>query len=100
MMKVKIFTETGKNVGLGHLSRCLSVASALHEVNIDVEIIISGEVLSVVPELNQFKFQNLNWLNPNKLNKIITSCECGIFDSYKLNKGLLEIIHQSSIFPV
>ena len=42
-MKVIILTEGGKNMGIGHLARCLSLYQAFEDKNINAEIIVNGD---------------------------------------------------------
>jgi spore coat polysaccharide biosynthesis predicted glycosyltransferase SpsG len=44
MLKVKILTEGGKDIGLGHISRCLSLFDELLKRKISSELIINGDV--------------------------------------------------------
>ena len=51
-MKVIFRTHGGKNVGLGHISRCLSLARAIKDrrKNADIKFIVNGEVSDYVAE--------------------------------------------------
>lgn len=41
-MKVKFFTEGGRNIGIGHITRCLSLCQAFEEFNINCQFVIKG----------------------------------------------------------
>lgn len=42
-MKVCILTEGGKNIGLGHITRCVSICQAFEEVGIQSQLIVNGD---------------------------------------------------------
>jgi len=80
-MRTVIFTEGGKEIGLGHVTRCLSLAEAFKERGIDIALIINGgeEVLSVAPSAIL-----LDWLKDEKeaFSKFINDADYVVIDSY------------------
>lgn len=90
-MKVKIFTESGNEIGLGHISRCSSLFDEVKSRGIDVEFIVYGnikhlDVFNGIPA----KFEN--WLSTEYLNRCIGSTDYCIVDSYLANIELYELI--------
>ena len=43
-MRVKIFTEGGKDIGLGHISRCSSLYNEIANRGIRVDFIVYGDI--------------------------------------------------------
>ncbi|MGX2983063.1 hypothetical protein [Helicobacter sp. 23-1045] len=72
-LKAVIFTEAGKNFGLGHLSRCIALKSYLQNADFAVEIYNRGDYESA-------NATNANWLeNPHDL---IKNAVLIVIDSY------------------
>lgn len=94
-MKVKIFTEGGVNIGLGHISRCSSLYTELEDRGIPVELIVNGDN-GVTEALKEMKVSPVNWLDEKYLLDSISSDDYAIVDSYKADKNLCEIISQNS----
>jgi spore coat polysaccharide biosynthesis predicted glycosyltransferase SpsG len=80
-MQVVIFTEGGKGIGFGHITRCLSLSEAFEEKGADIALIINGgkEALSVAPDAIL-----LDWLRDEKgaFNEFINDADCVVIDSY------------------
>ena len=73
VLKAVIFTEAGKNYGLGHLSRCIALKSYLESADFAVEIYNRGDYESA-------NAKNINWLeNPLQLLK---GAHLVVVDSY------------------
>ena len=55
-MKVVIVTEGGKDIGFGHITRCISLYQAFEERGIIPEFIVSGDttVASLLKERRQY----------------------------------------------
>lgn len=90
-MKVKILTEGGKNIGLGHISRCMSLYAEASNREISTDFIINGDVSSV-DFLHGITFKNENWLQGKFLHNYITADDYIIIDSYKAEKLVYESI--------
>lgn len=90
-MKVKIFTEGGNEIGLGHISRCSSLYTEVKSRGIEVEFIVNGNIknLDIFKGIT-VKFEN--WLSANYLNNYIKSSDYCIVDSYLAQVELYEII--------
>ncbi|GAG12579.1 unnamed protein product, partial [marine sediment metagenome] len=81
-MKVFIITEGGKNIGFGHITRCLSLYQAFEERGIKPRFIINGDK-DIEYLLKDVNYQIFNWLNEkNKLFKKIKDADIAIIDSY------------------
>jgi spore coat polysaccharide biosynthesis predicted glycosyltransferase SpsG/RimJ/RimL family protein N-acetyltransferase len=81
-MKVKIFTEGGKSIGYGHLSRCIALYDEIQNRSIEVELIIYGDVGNI-GLLKGKVFRNEDWINIEYLEKTLSSEDYVIVDSYK-----------------
>ena len=81
-MKVFIITEGGKNIGFGHITRCLSLYQAFEEKEIIQELILNsdGNIKYLLKGIN---YQKLNWIEkPDKLFELIKGADIAIIDSY------------------
>lgn len=93
--KVKIFTEGGSDIGLGHISRCSSLFDEVESKGIEVEFIIYGHIENV-NFLNGRTVKNVEWLSEDYLNNNIQNADYCIIDSYLASKELYEIISNKS----
>jgi len=81
-MKVFIITEGGKNIGFGHITRCLSLCQAFEERGILPKYIINGDD-NIEYLLKGIKYQKLNWIEKcDKLFELIKDANIAIIDSY------------------
>ena len=81
-MKVFIITEGGKDIGFGHIIRCLSLYQAFEERGIKSEFIINGDN-DIEYLLKGIKYQKLNWIEKRgKLFELIKGADIAIIDSY------------------
>jgi len=94
-MKVKIFTEGGKDIGLGHISRCSSLYNEIASRGIPLDFIVYGDI-GKIDFLNGINIINENWLDKEYLINNLSSDDYVIVDSYKANKELYEIISKKS----
>jgi spore coat polysaccharide biosynthesis predicted glycosyltransferase SpsG/RimJ/RimL family protein N-acetyltransferase len=94
-MKVKIFTEGGKDIGLGHISRCSSLYDEISSRGIAVDFIVFGDV-SDVSFLTGIQVKNENWLDKEYLIKDISKEDYVIVDSYRADMEIYEIIALNS----
>ena len=66
-MRTFILTEGGKDIGFGHLTRCISLYQAFEEREVVPEFIVNGDD-TVLDLLKGKKYQIFNWLEErNKL---------------------------------
>ncbi|AMC01345.1 Spore coat polysaccharide biosynthesis protein, predicted glycosyltransferase [Aerococcus viridans] len=95
MMNVKIFTEGGPDIGLGHISRCTSLYDEVASRGFNVELVIYGDENNI-GLLKKRNFTFVNWYDKNNLYKCISKSDYVIVDSYKANLEIYEIISQIS----
>lgn len=91
-MKVCILTEGGKNIGFGHITRCISVYQAFEEVGIRPELIVNGDetVLGFLKDKNCKIFDWLN--NRESLFALVRDADIVFIDSYLADYDLYEKI--------
>lgn len=94
-MKIKIFTECGKNIGLGHVSRCASIYDEIIKRGLDVDFIVNADV-SDVKFMQQIKAINQPWLNQDYLAENVYNQNYCIVDSYLATRDLYEVIAEKS----
>lgn len=94
-MKVKIFTEGGSDIGLGHVSRCSSLYDEIASRGIDVEFIIYGNIQN--NDIFQDRIvKKIDWISDDYLNSYIENTDYCIVDSYLASKDLYHIISDKS----
>ncbi|MEQ9716422.1 MAG: UDP-2,4-diacetamido-2,4,6-trideoxy-beta-L-altropyranose hydrolase, partial [Candidatus Asgardarchaeum sp.] len=77
-----ILTEGGKNIGFGHITRCLSLYQAFKERGILPEFIINGDN-NIEYLLKDVNYQIFNWLDDkSKLFEKVKDADIAIIDSY------------------
>lgn len=90
-MKVKILTEGGEGIGLGHISRCCSLYDEIYSRGINVRLVIHGDIANI-NILKERTIINDNWQSKSYLYNNIESTDYCIVDSYLASKSLYEII--------
>jgi spore coat polysaccharide biosynthesis predicted glycosyltransferase SpsG len=83
-MKVGILAATGKSIGLGHLTRCLSIAVSLKNLSHQIDFIIESGYFSNWILDSGFSFIGFDEMKP-KYDMII-------LDKYEINKKYLQSI--------
>jgi UDP-2,4-diacetamido-2,4,6-trideoxy-beta-L-altropyranose hydrolase len=99
MVKILFLTEVGKKLGLGHFSRCASLADGFNYYKHSVDIIVRG----LSQNMNPFKGYNVSmadWFDVDYLNQILGQYSIVVIDSYIAEMWLLEYIAENSAFPV
>lgn len=99
-MNVLLFTEGGADIGIGHITRCLSLYQAFEEKGITPLFIINGDetVRDLVRGINCEIF---NWIKEErKLFNLLKDTDVAIVDSYKADPKFYEIISKSVNIPV
>lgn len=94
-MKVKLFTEGGKGIGLGHISRCSSLYNEITTRGIPVDFIVYGDI-SDVDFLKGTNIVNENWLVKDHLINNVSSDDYVIVDSYKATEEIYDAISKKS----
>lgn len=89
-MKVYIFTEGGYDIGLGHVTRCLSAAQAFEEKDISPVFVVNGDE-SAAGLLEGRQFRLRDWLEDRQavLNEL-AGADIAIVDSYLADKAFYE----------
>ena len=81
-MKIFILTEGGKNKGMGHISRCLSLYQAFESKGYSSQLIVSGDS-SILMTLQGTDYLRLEWINkPSEILSIVNKADIIIIDSY------------------
>ncbi|KAF5056949.1 hypothetical protein DSECCO2_361990 [anaerobic digester metagenome] len=81
-MKVLIITEGNKNVGFGHITRCVALYDAFKEIKVHSTLIINGDQ-SVMGLVQNKNFKILDWIkNPEKLFNLAKDYDIVVIDSY------------------
>lgn len=91
-MKVVILTEAGKNIGFGHLTRCIAIYQAVEKKGDIAELIINSDN-SILSFVGGKRYQLFNWLeNGKKTKELIKNSDFVIIDSYLADKPLYDEI--------
>lgn len=91
-MKVSILTEAGKNIGFGHLTRCIALYQAFVQKKYKLELIINGDD-SISNFIKDKKYQIFNWLKEKeKLMETVKNSDFVVIDSYRAPKSLYDNI--------
>jgi len=99
-MKVFILTEGGKNIGFGHLTRCISLYQAFEEGGVLPEFIVNGDE-SIRDLLRGKKHKIFNWIEEKeKLFGFIENADIVIVDSYLADISLYKAMSALSKIPV
>jgi len=99
-MKVFILTEGGKNIGFGHITRCLSLSQAFEEKEIIPELILNSDD-NIEYLLKGIKYQKLNWIKKrDKLFELIKGTDIAIIDSYLADSSFYVQISNLVKIPV
>jgi len=98
--KVSILTEGGKDIGFGHITRCVSLCEAFEKKGIKPEFIINGDD-SISKLLKGKKYRIFNWLKEKeRLFNLICDANIGIVDSYLADSELYRKISEIVKVPV
>lgn len=100
-MNVIIMNEGNKNIGFGHVTRCISLYQAFEENNIKPLILINGDE-TIRYLLNGVNYKIVNWVEKLKelLNKYIVNADVLIIDSYLANYELYKRVSRFIKIPV
>lgn len=91
-MNITILTEGGKDIGFGHIARCIALYQAFEEREIIPEFIVNGNN-SIKDLLKDRNYQIFDWLKKkNKLFGIIDKTDITITDSILVDDELLSEI--------
>jgi spore coat polysaccharide biosynthesis predicted glycosyltransferase SpsG/RimJ/RimL family protein N-acetyltransferase len=87
---VKIFTEGGSDIGLGHITRCCSLYDEAATRG-NVIMYIRGDI-STIKFLENYHIINIDWTSREYLESQISSEDYCIVDSYLANKSVYNLI--------
>lgn len=94
-MKALIFTEGGKQSGLGHIARCSSLYEELENKGFKVEYIINSEK-DQLAILKDKHYRITNWLSKEFLENYIKPDNYSIVDSYLASEDVYQLISNLS----
>jgi spore coat polysaccharide biosynthesis predicted glycosyltransferase SpsG len=87
-----ILTEAGKNIGFGHLTRCIALYQAFEQNGNNPELIINGDK-SILGFVKDKKYQIMNWIKrEDKITEIANVSDIVVIDSYLAPKSLYDNI--------
>ena len=99
-MNVSIITEGGFKIGLGHISRSISLYQAFIEKNIIPHLYVYGEK-SLKPILEGKDYCFIDWIKEKeKIYTEIKNSDITIIDSYLADKSIYQKISQIAKIPV
>ncbi len=99
-MKVFIIAEGSKNIGFGHITRCLSLYQAFEERGILPEFIVNGDN-NIEYLLKDVNYQIFNWLKEkSKLFEKVKDADIAIIDSYLADISIYNILSDLVKTPV
>lgn len=89
-MRAVFITEGNKNIGFGHITRCLGITEAFEEKKIETLSIINGDK-SISNLLKKENCQIIDWIkNEDKLFNTIKKDDIVFIDSYLADKNFYE----------
>jgi spore coat polysaccharide biosynthesis predicted glycosyltransferase SpsG len=95
-MKAVFFTEGGKKIGLGHLTRCIALAQAFTEKRITSTFIICADS-SVRDLLLPYQTQYLDWRkNFQNIYEFVHEEDIAVIDSYSADFTIYQQIQHSA----
>ena len=99
-MNVFIITEGGKDIGFGHITRCLSLYQAFEERGIKPKFIVNADN-DIEYLLKDINYQIFNWLDEkSKLFTMVKDADIAIIDSYLADISLYNKIANLVKIPV
>ena len=99
-MKIIILTEGSKEIGFGHITRCVSLYDAFKKKGITPQFVINGDQ-SVEPLLNRKNYRILDWIVEKEIfYSLIENADCVIVDSYLITNNLCNLISNIVKTPV
>lgn len=99
-MKTLILTEGGRDIGFGHVMRCVALCQAFEEKGILPELVVNGDA-TIDDLLKGTRHTVLDWLrDEGSLSGYIKRSDMVIIDSYLAGIELYEKIAEVVKFPV
>lgn len=96
---VIIVTEGGRDIGFGHVTRCLSLCQAFEEKDIRPKIVVNGdEAIGAV--LSGKNYEIFDWLKEEeKLFNMVKDADIAIIDSYLATEGFYKKVSECVNIP-
>lgn len=92
-MKILLLTEAGKDIGMGHISRCSSIYDELTRQDLNVEFLIQSEMDKLeLLEGRQYKIKD--WQSKEFITETINKEVYCIVDSYSVSASFLQYIEE------
>jgi len=99
-MKGFILTEGSRNIGFGHVTRCLSLYQAFEERRIRLKFFVNGDD-SIVELIENTDYKIINWIREDELIlKEMEGADLAVIDSYLADKEFYENISRTVKVPV
>ena len=94
-MRLFILTEAGKNIGLGHLSRCSALYEEAISRGIETQLLLHGDYIDN-GIFSEIKINYVNWMQVDFLIDLLNSNDYVVVDSYLANLEVLSTISSIS----
>lgn len=99
-MKAMIFTEGGRNIGFGHVARCISLYQTFKKNGIMPQMLVDGDT-TLENLLRGINYRFLKWAdNKEELRSIMERCDIAIIDSYLASRGVYKQVARSTKITV
>jgi UDP-2,4-diacetamido-2,4,6-trideoxy-beta-L-altropyranose hydrolase len=99
-MKVAIITEGGKNIGFGHIARCISLFQAFESKGIIPQFIVKGDN-SVLDLIKKKNCQIFDWIqDKEKVFRLMKNIDIVVIDSYLADISFYENLSHLVKVPV
>jgi len=93
-MKVLFLTEGGRNIGFGHITRCIALSDGFKLKKISSYFLIKGDE-TIIDLLKNKKYEMFDWIkNSQKTLEIVKDYDFVVIDSYLAPKKLYEKISE------
>lgn len=85
---VRLFTEAGHTVGLGHLTRCGALYDALEMLGCTCELVVTGAAAPHVVDGRRVRIED--WRSPSGFEHLAAGADIAVIDSYRADLRLYE----------
>jgi len=100
MKKVFIITEGGRDIGFGHVTRCISLYQAFEEKGILPNLIIKGDE-SVESIVHEKRYEIFDWLkDKERFFEVLEGADVAIVDSYMADQKTYKRLAKAVRVPV
>lgn len=98
-MNILILTEAGKGIGMGHFSRCTTLAEGFTNFGHEVSFYLRGNCNDRICN-NNTNIHWLDWFNLDLLGDLFSNYQIVIIDSYEASDNILKQIAYQARFSV